>query len=514
MNVFTYLQYLFSGNSGELVKLTELNNIFKMFKSSKYKYILKDKIITDLFLSKMVALSKELNALLVTFESTIFAREEAKANIYLGYLIDSYLPKEIADKKIRFTAEAMWEKVAETADFQKEMRNIEDDFNLYKSYFVKAKIPKFDQEYMLLYKLYNLSTFNFKSLFFAFDTKYSPKSGLPPIYHPISGIDIIADLKDLYFLIASLPQKHDLTIAFNTIFSRQNEETARENSKMTINSINNVYKLISDELSLDKLLALCRYIEEDPKLKIQIEMKYVSILDKFKKEMVDRFNKNKELITRKYSVESQGKDIKELFKGASLMEIDGYRKEIAELISDRDLMPLNGIQAMRITKTFINNVIAGELKATINSLLIEGFFVEKEFQNDFSERFFNTLELVDSFKEFEDSITTSGQTSLKNLYSMLTLSSSSESKLSRAIEGINDKIFHFNKKCLDVMYNFASKLFLILQDYQTSPPARISNIKTLKGQQNKEFMAVIISGYNDSVKYCKIMKNLTKSEEE
>ena len=514
MNVFDYLQNLLSGNTAELAKISELNNIFKMFKNSKYKYILKDRIITELFLSILISLNKELALLLHTFESTIFSREEAKSNVYLDYLISSYLPKEISDKKIKFTPEAMWEKVAESADFQKEMKSIEDEFNAYKNYFQKSSIPKFEQEYILLYNLYNLSTFDFKNIFVAFDAKYSQKSNVPPIYRQILGTNIVAELKDLYFLIASLPQKIDVSNSLTTIFSRQNEETAKETAKIVTNAINNIYKLISDDLSYEKILGLCRYIDENPKLKIQIDKKYTPILERFKKDITEKFNKNKETITRKYNAQSQGKDIKELFKGNPLLELEGYRKEVSELIAEKDLKPINGIQALRITKTFLNNFIAGELKDSINSLLIEGFFVEKDFQNDFSEKFFNTIELIESFKEFEEMITTSGQVSLKTLHSMLSLSSNSDTKILRSIDSINDKILNYNRKCLDSVYAFASRLYAILQDYQTSIPSKISNIKTLKGQQNKEFMATIISGYNDSVKYCKIMKNFTKSEED
>ena len=514
MSIFDYLKNLLSGNTTELAKLSELNNIFKMFKNSKYKYILKEKIITELFLTKLISLSKELALLAHEFESTIFSREETKANVYLEHLINSYLPNEVASKKIKFTAETMWEKVAEAADFQKEMKSIEDDFNIYKSYFQKSRIPKFEQEYALLSKLHNLATFSFNAVFLKFDVKYSAKSGLPPIYRPILGANIVADLKDLYFLVASLPPKLDLNAALTTVFSRQNEETAKETTKITMNAINNVYKIIADDLSIDKLLGLCRYIDGEPKLKIPLDTKPVSVLEKLKKEMSDKFNKNKEAIARKYTAQSQGKDIKELFKGKQLQELDGFRKEVVEIISEKDLPQINGIQGLRITKTLLNTVIEGELKSSINSLLIEGFFVEKDFQNDFSERFFNTIELFESFKEFENTICVSGQVSLKLLHSMLTLSSSNETKIVRTIESINDKILNFNKKCLETMYIFTGRLHVILQDYQTAIPSKISNIKTLKGQQNKEFMSVIISGYNDFVKYCKIMKNMTKSEED
>ena len=52
-NFITYLKLLLTGDTYTLNKLKELKRLYKTFKHSKYKFITKDKKITNLFLQKI-----------------------------------------------------------------------------------------------------------------------------------------------------------------------------------------------------------------------------------------------------------------------------------------------------------------------------------------------------------------------------------------------------------------------------------------------------------------------------
>ena len=503
-----YIKCLVTGNSAALLKYKELNVLFKTFKSSRYKYVLKDKKVTNLFLQKIYNLYQSLVILKPLFESTLFSHDEKKSILYLNYFIDSNSPPEITSKKDKFTREAMWQKLIESENPTKSMKFIEDEFNMYKSFFTRSKLPKFESEYFLMYKLYALCTFNFDLFFSKFDHEFIASSSSPPNYTAISGGDILNDLKDLYFLIAALPPKLDLTSSFNKLFMRISEENYKSLSKNAMTAVTSIYKIISDELSPDKLITLCRYIEEDPKLKMNIEQKTFSILDKYRKEIEEKFAKNKEFILEKFSEQSQLQEIKSLFKDKNLLGLEGYTEDLVEALDKNNFDAISGIQALKITKTFIYFVYEPVIKDVVNSFILEAFFNEKEYQTNFSNKFFTANELVEYFKSFEDSLANSGSNSFRLLYAMCGKNANSnENKVKRTIELINEKIETCIKKCAETYYGLAVRLYEVLQDYKLQKPVKINNIKIIKGSLNKEFINQLATCYTDFTKYIKIIKN-------
>ncbi|HPK62587.1 MAG TPA: DUF5312 family protein [Spirochaetota bacterium] len=332
-------------------------------------------------------------------------------------------------------------------------------------------------------------------------------SSSAPSYTPVNGADILNDLKDIYFLIASLPQKVDTSNILSKLFERTTDSDAKTMTKNAVNSINSIYKMALDDLSPDKIMNLCRFISEDIRLKINVEQKQASILDKFRKEIEDRFSKTKDIVLEKYSEQTLLQDIKALFKGQDLLKIKGYSEEISNSLDANNYVSIAGIQAFRITKTFIMVNYETNIKETVNTLILEGFFTEKEYQTQFSNIFFAINELKESFLEQEEIIANSGSYSLRNLQMFLTkATSSNDAKVIKTIENINERIRGVNKKVGELFYNFGNKIFEILQDYKSQKPLRITNIKTLKGMQNKEFIGRLVNSYNDIAKYIKIIK--------
>lgn len=503
---FSYIKYIITGNSTELEKIRQLNRMFKVFKSAKYRYITKEKVITPLFVNKIWNIYTHTLSFKSALESTIFNSDEKRSQLFLNYLIELNIPKEIASKKDKFTKEGIWQKIMEGDSPNKVIKGIESEFNMYRNYFTKYNMPKFESEYQLLYKLYNLSTFNFEMFFSKFDNDFNKTSSVPPNYSPVNGVELLNDLKDLYFLFASLPQKIDASNLLGGLFQRISEIDHKNLTKIAINSINTIYKMIGDELSSEKMMFLCRFISEDIRLKINVEFKNVSIIEKFRKELDERFNKTKDIVLEKYSEQSLTQEISSLFKNQELLKIKGYTEEISQLIDNNNYKPIAGLQAFRITKTFLLNFYETNIKEVVNTLILEGFFTEKEYQSDFSNIFFLTNELKQQFIDQEETIAINGNYSFKTLQTFLTKSVSNDPKVIKIIEVINERIYATNKRTGELLYKFGNKLYDILKDYKSPKPEKITNIKTLKGLQNKEFIGQLVSAYNDIAKYIKIIK--------
>jgi hypothetical protein len=505
---FTYIKYLISGDTASLSKIKELKILFKTFKSSKYRYITKDKIITNLFLQKIYNLYSSIIEIKAILSTTLFSNDEAKSMIYLNHYIDSSLPEDVRSKKDRFTKENMWQRIMEAENATKTIKEIEDEFLSYKNILNKKNLPKVESEYFLLYRLNSLTTFNFELFFSKFDMDYM--SPAQPVYSPISGDDVLNEIEDLYFLISSLPAKLDLTEAFEKLYMR-NQGDYKMQAKKAQQAASKIYKIISDELSPQILLNLCRYITENTKLVIDVQQKYFSILDKYRAEVESRFMKNKDAVLEKYSEKSLQQDIHSLFNGKLLLKIESYSESLRQLIENNNFEQISGIQAIRITKTFVLEIYEKMIKDVINVLILEGFFAEKEQQTDFSNLFFSANELTEVVTECEEKLSGTGKYSFNTLELLLknykTSSKVGENKIKMQIESINEKIRSCNERCANVLYKLASNIYLILQDYKTQKPSYITNIKAVKGSQNKEFISLLANSYNNIAKYIKIIKN-------
>ncbi len=508
LNFFTYLKLLITGDTFTIEKLKELKHLYKTFKHSRYKFITKDKKITNLFLQKLFNLFTSVISYKPILDSTLFNKDEKRAQLYLNNFIETHFPEEIRLKREKFTKEIMLERIMESEFPTQTIKEIENEFIAYKKFINKDNLPKIESKYYLLLKLYQLSTFNFDLFFSKFQKDYVPPA--QPVYSSVDGEDVLNDLKDLYFLIGSIPQKIDLTSAFSILYTLKKEDF-KSQSKSMQHALNNLFKMVSDELSPQILITMCRFIAEDSKLRINIEQKYISILDKYRKEIDERFAKNKKFVLEKYSEKSLLQDVYSLFKGKHLLKFEGYTDELAKTLQDNNFEGISGIQAIKITKTFILEIYEPVIKEIVNSLILEAFFEEKDYQRDFSNIFFAANELKDYILGFEESLCGSGKNTFSHLVSFLKNFNSSniinQNKIINLIDVLNQKIRHANEKCAESLFKLAAFVYKIIQDYKLEKPAYIINIRNIKGKLNKEFINSLANSYNDIAKYIKIIKN-------
>ncbi len=507
-NFFIFLKLLISGDTYTLAKLKEQKRLYKTFRHSKYKFITKDKKITNLFLQKIYNMYTAVTNFKPVLDTTIFSKEEKKSQLYLNHFIEAHFPEDIKAKREKFTKELMWERIMESEFPNQTIKDIENEFISYKKFINNENLPKIESKYYLLYKLYLLSTFNFELFFSKFQPDYIAPS--QPSYSPVNGEEILSDLKDLYFLIASIPQKTDLTSAFLILFSIKKEDF-KSLSKTTQHSVNSLFKMFTDELSPQILLTMCKYIAEDSKLRINVEQKFFSILDRYRKEVDHRFSKNKKFILEKYSEKSLLQDVHSLFKGKHLLNFEGYTDDLAKTLHDNNFETISGLQAIRITKTFVFEIYEPMIKEVINTLILEAFFEEKEYQKDFSNIFFAANELKDFILGFEESMSSTGKNSFSHLTSLLrsfnVSNLTSQNKVMSLIELLNQRIKHANEKSAEILFKLAMHIYKAIQDYKAEKQLYITNIKHIKGKLNKEFITKLANSYNEIAKYVKIIKN-------
>ena len=505
MNIFTYLKCMLSGNMDQYLKAEELNNIYKTFKG-KYHYISKERTILQPFLTKVWTLSSQLKSIKSLLEQTIFDPDDHKALSYLTYTAQNFLPPEIKKQADNFFEDTMKARIENAESQSKMVHTIDAEFNAYKNEFTQYNLSKFNSEYIFVHHLFGLASFDYETFLRIFDRGYNANLNNPPAYSSVNGKDIIDDLKDLYYLIAIMPEKTDISTTLSILYQRIAQGDAKSLAKIGMNAVNQIYKLISDDLSPDRMMNLCKYISEDTSLKIPLDRKVPNPCDRVRRELEDRYRKSRDKIVALISEHSMEEEIQGLFKKIPLQKIDKFDPEINDKLAKGEYKTIANIQALRVCKTFIISLYEPKMKEAFNLMILEGLFSDKDYQKQLSEQFYELNELRGDFAEAEADIA-SGTYSFTSLETFLARAKGSNNpQVMKIIDGVNKKIAQQNQIVYDCFVDFGKQLYEILQDYKKQKSFIITNIKQIKGVQNKEFITQLVAAYNDIVKYCKIMK--------
>jgi len=155
-DLFLYFKFLISGDTTNIIKYKELKSLYKSFRPAKYRYITKEKKITNLFLQRIYTFYSHINEFKPILDTTLFDQDEKKSQLYLNYFIESNLADDIKNKREKFTKDSMWKKMMESDNPTNTIKEIEDEFILYKNFLSKTNMPKIDKEYYFLYMLNQL----------------------------------------------------------------------------------------------------------------------------------------------------------------------------------------------------------------------------------------------------------------------------------------------------------------------------------------------------------------------
>ncbi len=506
MDFSTFFRSLFGGNSEERLRQKQLNNIYKSFKQSKYHYLSKEGTLLATFVTKLWHLYSDLNVTKSILEQTIFAEDTKKALLYTVNIAGNFLPKETAQHSEDFTQDIIYQRIIDSDNQSKMLKTIDNEFNSYKNNYNNHNLSDFAIMYDFLQNLHNLQSFDYEGLFRNFDRTFNYNQTTVPMYNPVSGKIISDQLKDLYYLIASASDKVDAAQLITALCQRIAVSDAKPLIKAAMNSIAQVYKLLDDDLSADRMLNLCRYITKDVNLKIPLGSTHSNIIEKVRKQLEDSYKKTRERIIADISENTMEEDIKQLFQKIPLESLDWFDPDINTGLAHLGYETINYMQHIRVTKTFINKIYETHIKESINTLIIEGYFPEKEYQNKLAEKFFALNELKKDFAEAELTLY-QGSGSIETLHSFLVKSKSQKNQtISKLISMINSKAFKANAFVAAAFLDFGMHLFEILKDYKKPKGTIVSNIKQIKGVQNKQYIAELVNGYNSIAKYCKMMK--------
>lgn len=516
--IFNYLQnfikLLLPRNPDETEKRKQLKAIYNQLKQISPAYYKRSTSqVLPGFAMILLELVHLLQPICDLFRKTVCNEDSRLAERYRDHLVKIRLPESQQLLFGNFTYQAMKERVLSAANPGDELKDIHKEFQNFMNNFSSHEFDDFDIEYTQTERLINLCTHNFKKIFSFFDPAFDPDyKDRRPFFNPIMGEKVFQELLDLYFILAGVNISQGFEKNINFLVDRLERDQSTKTKQTIKKTLNRIVKLLSQNLNREIILNLIRIIKQNPNLNPQTVSEQLSYLDSYKNRLSVLYNRDRERIERERTETAVTQDLKTLFAGSDLLDIEGYKENIAKILRAKGFDSFTQIKPLRILKSFILAKFEKELKDSVKKLLVEGYFENRTFQNALSNIYYRCEGYLMSITQFEESLTGTGQVSLKTIKKYLEQHEQGKQMqiiLNKLVETIDGRSKHLIEEGTNLFYNLGILITEILNDVKQKTPVHVINIKVINGKNNRDFLSTLITGYNSITRLVRIMKHFT-----
>ncbi len=273
----------------------------------------------------------------------------------------------------------------------------------------------------------------------------------------------------------------------------------------------NKIKKLNDSDILDGII---RYFSNDAsykgrmvKIRIFIIEKYIELL---KEKAVGNFNyletykreqKIVNNITKFFGVKTLN----------NLSRLKNYNESVNTELQKRHIDVFRNVKKSILLKNFIEKIYKQDVEAAIKNILVEGDFIDKDAQQDFSESFYKIEQRQKDFEDFEFELSDESEEMLKVknfLYSAMhdiSVKNVARRKI-REIDEMCNVIFKDFVVQLNTILNYLEKC---INDSKSSRPVFIYNMRNISGANNKIFLNTVYQAYDEINEFLNIAKNFT-----
>lgn len=437
------------------------------------------------------------------------------AQRYRDSLIDAQLPEEARKLKERFSYDVINYRIAASPQPDDEMEAISREFQAFLKVIDLPETKALNNDLSDLERLIDICKSDYERILGLFDPSASlDNPAYRPQFMPAVSAQLYPELTDLFFLIADFSVSVKTEAHLAVLLGRLSPSGALEpqQKKQLDKVLVNLNRILKHQLNTATLLNLLRAVKQDPTFMPPINRERVEAVEAYRARIATQFQKDRERILRERHENAVTADITALFGDGDILKVEGYDEATNELLQRDSPNSFNYVKPLRILKTFLVTRFEGQVRDSTKRILIEGYFDNKSFQNTFANIFYQCDKSGERMEGFEQLMNTPGRTSvmtLRRYVEEIRKGKDMTLLLNKLVDSMNDRARELVDLEANLYYELANCLYEIVGDYKKSTPEIISNIRTLGAGKNRELITCIADGYNDMVKFVKIMKNFT-----
>jgi hypothetical protein len=512
--IWLFLSLLLKWDPAEAEKRKGLKNIYRMLAVVSPPFIdFRTGQILPGFAKTIFLLATNLIRLDEVLRKTILNKDSKLSQLYNDYLIEAHLPEQERLKKAMFSYTELKERISSSLAPGTEGNKLMLEFTNYIHNFNPQATRIINETICELDRMIAVCRHNF-GLFLAY---FDPQCKLgtknySPRFSPVASENIAADLMDIYFILANFKVTQGIEQCFDDIIDRLKLPQGQAIKADIKKTLARIEKLREKYLDPGILLNLIRAIKQDPVFEAARDREKTDHVHKYTTRLTTQFRKDLDKVIRELSETAASSEMKALFGDDMLIMPEGYNEEEASVLYSQGITSFSHIKPLAILKNFFIYKFDEKTKTAMTKLIVEGFFDDKSFQNEFSAIYYLCEKSQEKILDFESLLMGNSRTSLSTIRTFIAGLKAGK-KIGLEIDTIIEEINKKAMKIIEVETNHLNALSrniaAILDDYKTKSPLLVSNIKVIGGNKNNEFFAALSDAYSSITHLIMLMQNFT-----
>jgi len=506
---------LFARNPDEAKRRAELRRLGSLLEAMRppyYRY--KQNLVLPGFAKTVYQFCGLLRPLSELARATVANPDIRVSQRFFDYLVDCRLPSADQERKRYFAYEGMSERVHQALRAEDEIDTIAREFQDFLASLESLGSQAVNADLYEVDRFIELCRHDYERILGLFDPSASVDDPqYKPDFSAIPGEQALPEILDLYYLLDNFCFSLQLKENLFRLLEKRHTTGIEDAMRIKVDKLfTQLDRCLADKLHAGILLPLIRCTKDDPGYAPNTPRERKDFLAAYRRRLIVQFDKDRERILREQHETAIMADIRSLFGEIDVFEIEGYDEENDSYLRRESPNSFIWIKPLRILKTFITLQFAPTLAESIKRVLVEGYFENKNFQNNLANVLYQCERSGARISDFEEQVKGNGRVSIvamKRYIEEMRRGKDISSFLTRLVDAINGRAREIVDDETGLFAMLGSALTDIVTDYRRSSPDLITNLRTLGGGRNKEIMGQIQAGRDRIGVLVKIMRNFT-----
>ncbi|MCX7023225.1 MAG: DUF5312 family protein [Spirochaetes bacterium] len=509
-----YWKRLLGGSSHDTIRKAEIRKLQKRLEQLKPPYYrIRGSLVLPGFAQAVYSFALALRPLVELVHKTVANADLRVSQKYYDYLIDCNLPPEEQDRKKYFSYDDLRGRVERAIRTDEEFDAISAEFKRFADLLSSLNSASgINGELVEMDRFIEICKYDWERVLGFFDPGINmDDSRRKPDFQPSEGGQLLAELMDVYYLLADFSFDPPLGGNVLRILERHSSNSAGEDQRRKIDKIfAALNKVLAYRLDREILLSLIRILKDDPLYEPVVTRERRDFVDLYRKRLSVRFDQDRERVRRELHENAIASDIVGLFGDMEILQADSYDEETDAFLRKETPYGFTHVKPLRILKTFVFSIFEPKLKEPIKKILVEGYFDDKVFQNNLANILFQCERTVPRIVDFEDQFSGTGRmtaSALRRYVEELRHGKDVLQILQRLVDGTNERVRDICEDEAGLYKMLSDAIADLVKDYRRSSPDLVTNIRSMGGARNKEIMGQVIEGKRLMDLLVHVMKN-------
>lgn len=509
---------IFLSSSPEYQKKQQLKSYVLELKKLHPPLYRSEKILLPAFGSLLYQIYHFLQPVKAILDKTVNSPDIRAAEKYQALFFEIILSQEQTKQHRSFTFQERNLVLSKCKNYQETEQKLQtqiQDFKNFMRVFTTPTFKKREEELIKLFFLSDLCDFDYASFLNRFSNNLQLNAEIPTAiaqdsFEEVFGGDVIKNLLDFQFIVKHI----SITQATidNVIFlARSLGNFTDEMGAKLEKTLQTVETLLANQLKRTSIPMMLKLIKDDPSFEEKVTVSESKPLQEYVDRSIENFQADsKRLLTITKETNITGL-IEKCFGSASLKPLDGYNDTINNALQQFSTVFFDWVRPMQLLKTFTEINFEIHYKTFLKSLLIEGFFANKQIESQYAAIYRACEVLLSKIKNFEGLFKPKEQCSLIEIQGYIAEIEKGKDmkKQLQKIVGIANMqaktVVQIGSKAYADLYTFTEHL---LEDIKAPTPELITNIKALAmSSKNKESFTRLEQDRHSFAMFLEIMKN-------